>query len=223
MYMFAIALAAGVAVMFSACEKDKDSNTGSLDEASLFGTDLDSEFDEETSMIQPLSPEPKSGAIDTVGDVLTFRVSGGRRPYTWAVGTAAAGTLNKTTTQNDSEGIQYTAKALAANTIVVTDVRGRAAVIDISAGTKTLSINPTSVSFLATELDGANVQVQFQASGGVSPYTWSDSLPGYGDIDGNGLWTSDNTQTAVTWSNKTVTVTVEDSNGSTASATIIAN
>ncbi len=219
--LIAITLMAGSVIMFSACEKDKDEVINGLEEAGFFDSDFDSEFDRETEKDQELSPQPASASIDKVGDVRTFRVTGGNKPYTWAVGSSAAGTLDKTTTVNDIQSVKYTAAAVKANTIVITDALGRAAIIEVTAGTKALSVSPTTVSFLATEL-AAGQSVQFAPSGGVTPYSWSDSLPAFGSVDGNGLWTT-LAQPASSWSNKTVTITLQDSDGSTVTATITAN
>jgi len=223
MSMVLITAMSAVLIIFSACEKDKDSNTSSLNENSLFDSNFDREFDGEVQD-QNLNPLPASAAIDSAGEVKTFRVSGGKKPYTWAVSKAAAGSLDRTTTANEVESVKYTAAALAANTIIVTDAIGRAAVIDITAGSVALAISPTTITFLATELGGAagRQSVQFSAIGGVSTYTWSDSLPAFGSIDGNGLWISAN-QSVSDWSNKVVTITLQDSNGDTATATITAN
>lgn len=217
-----IAAVSAVVILFSACESDKDADTAALSESGLFDSGLEGDFDSETQGNQELNPIPASAAIDTAGQVVTFRVVGGRPPFTWSVGKAASGALDKTTTNNDMESVKYTATALAANTIIVTDAKGRAAVIDITAGSKALAINPASVTFLAAELGNKAVVVQFVGSGGAGTYTWTDDLTTYGDIDANGKWTSAAAQTASSWSNKTVNITLQDSNGDTATATISA-
>jgi hypothetical protein len=214
--MMSIALMSAVIVMFSACEKDKA--TEAVDD--FFG-DSYSSANRDSEQPEGMSLSPNSPSINTVGEQVAFTVKGGHKPYTWTVSDATVGTVTPSTTASEIEQVIYKALKLAQNTVVVTDAMGRAAVVDVTAGSTDLKITPTTVAFLATELAAAQ-SVQFAGNGGVPPYTWGDSLPLFGSIDGNGLWTT-LAQTAASWSNKTVTIVLTDSNGDSTSATITAN
>lgn len=207
-------------MFFSACEKDGDTDTNGLNGSTLFDSSFDREFDAETRKDQGLTAEPESGTVSSAGNVLTFRVGGGRRPYTWTVSTSTAGSISPTTTQNEYESVKYTASQRRANTITVTDYDGRSVAIPIYASTTTLSISPSTASFQATDVDDAAQQLQFSSSGGVSPVTWSVSHPSMSAISGSGLWTNNMGYTATAWSNTTITVTLTDSDQSTTTATI---
>ena len=124
------------------------------------------------------------------GTTLQFNATGGTAPYTWSVNDATVATI-------DATGL-LTALAPGQVTVTATDANGLA-------GTASVTVTTVVVS-----PDTAVLQVgdtlQFTATGGTAPYTWSVSDATVATIDATtGLLTAVATGT--------VTVTATDANG----------
>jgi uncharacterized protein YjdB len=136
-----------------------------------------------------LTPQTQSLVI---GETLQFSVSGGVLPYIWNVSDTNVASI-------DANGLLT---ALAQGTVQITaiDADGitvTSALITVSA--VTIAVNAPA----ATTSVGANLQ--FTASGGVAPYTWSVDDTAVATIDANGLLTA--------LAEGTVTITAADANG----------
>jgi len=121
-----------------------------------------------------------------IGDTLSFSASGGAAPYAWSVSDSAVASI-------DANGVLT---AIAAGTVVVsaTDVDGFVG----NSGTITVSDNHIITVTPNTATVARFAALQFSASGGPAPYTWSLSNPNAGSIDANGLFTAGRFQTTTT-------------------------
>ena len=133
-----------------------------------------------------------STATVAIGTTQQFTATGGTAPYAWSVSNPAVGSINVTT------GV-FTALAAGTTTVSATDATGLAG----TSGTITVTtvvVNPDTAGV------GIGQTLQFTATGGTAPYTWSSSAPAVASIDAaTGLLT------ALTAG--TTTVTATDSNG----------
>ncbi|WP_455210569.1 S8 family serine peptidase, partial [Kaarinaea lacus] len=135
-----------------------------------------------------------------VGDTVQFSASGGTVPYTWSVNDVAVATIN-------GNGLLT---ALAQGSIQVTaidadGIRGTSASIVVNAVTITVTAPSANVSVGAT--------LQFTASGGSAPYTWSVNDATVASIDASGSLSG--------LAAGTVTVTATDANGNTGVSALI--
>jgi len=112
-----------------------------------------------------------------VGSTQSFSASGGAAPYTWSVSDTAVATIDATT------GV-LTAVAAGTVTVSATDVDGFVG----TSGTITVSDNHIIVITPNTASVPRFGTLQFSASGGPAPYSWSLSNPAAGTIDANGLF-----------------------------------
>jgi subtilisin family serine protease len=133
-----------------------------------------------------------------VGDVLQFSAGGGTPPYSWGSSNPAVASINAT-------GLLT---ALSAGTVSVTvlDASGASdttGIITVNAPVATLGLTPTTAVLTVGDV------LQFSATGGAPPYSWSSSNPALASIDGTGLLS--------TLAAGTLTVSVTDSNGVTTS------
>lgn len=122
-----------------------------------------------------------------IGDTLSFSAAGGAAPYSWAVSDTAVATIDATT------GVLT---AIAPGTVQVTATdndgfSGESGVISVT-DNHIIVITPNS----ATVARFASLQ--FTASGGPAPYSWSLSNPAAGSINANGLFTAGRFQTTTT-------------------------
>ena len=122
-----------------------------------------------------------------IGNTQAFSVSGGAAPYSWSVSDPAIASIDAGT------GVLT---AIAAGTVVVTatDADGFAG----NSGVITVSDNHLIVITPDTATVARFGTLQFSASGGPAPYTWSLSNPSAGTIDANGLFSAGRFQTTTT-------------------------
>jgi hypothetical protein len=141
----------------------------------------------------PLTIFPDSAGVK-VGETVSFEAYGGTPTYSWTPVT----NVNPTT----GTPVTYTATTEGTDTVTLTDSTGSSvsATVTVTADT----IPPLVLSPEGPTVTAVGDQVQFSAAGGVRPYTFSSSPPGY--IDGNGLYTQ-------IGSHKKVNVMVKDSAG----------
>ena len=111
-----------------------------------------------------------------IGDTQLFTASGGAAPYSWRVSDSAIASIDA------SSGVLT---ALAAGSVVVT-------VTDADGFSGDSSITVSDNHIIVISPDTASVprfgSLQFTASGGPAPYSWSLSNPNAGSIDANGLF-----------------------------------
>lgn len=138
-------------------------------------------------------------ALLAVGDTQQFTASGGVQPYSWSSGDPSVATI-------DANGL-LTATGAGTTQITVTDATG----VSVSTGDITvreITVSPQTASVLV----GASLQ--FSATGGVAPYTWSVSDTSVATIDpGSGLLTG--------IAAGTVVVTATDADGIAGSSGVI--
>ncbi len=137
-----------------------------------------------------------------VGEILAFSASGGRAPYRWEVSNSSPATIN-------SSGL-LSANSIGIITVTATDadgIVGRSGTVSIqSAAVNTNHV--ISVLPLKATLSLRGRGLQFTATGGLEPYTYSLSNPSVGSISANGGEFVPNRVSA-----GTTTVVVTDSDG----------
>ncbi len=107
-------------------------------------------------------------AILAVADTLQFTATGGTLPYTWSTANLAVATIN-------ASGL-LTAVGAGITQVTVTDANG----ISVSSGDITVRnvlVNPQTATVLI------NASLQFSATGGSAPYTWTVSDTTVATID----------------------------------------
>ncbi len=138
-------------------------------------------------------------ALLAVGDTRQFSATGGTQPYTWSSGNLAVATI-------DANGL-LTAVGAGITQITVTDATG----ISVSSGNITVRdivVDPQTAAVLI------NATLQFTATGGAAPYTWSVSDSSVATIDSaSGLLTG--------IAAGTVVVTTTDADGISGSSGVI--
>ncbi len=111
-----------------------------------------------------------------VGQTVTFAATGGSAPYSWRSNDPSIASINAIT------GV-LTGLRPGSTTVSVTDN-----------GNRTVTSGPVSVTDISVSPSTATLDVgdslQFSASGGSAPYTWSSSNPGVAGINANGRLTT---------------------------------
>ena len=170
-----------------------------------------------------ISISPTSVSLDSNTVTQVFTASGGNGTNTWTLSSTKYGTLSATS----GSQVTYTASNVVGTvTITVTDSSGDSASATATySGSTTTDTSTNSTSALKISPSGTlnldtNKYIQvFTASGGTASYTWNVASANYGTL-------SSSTGAQVTYTNKSVTsctntVTVTDTDGSTAATTVI--
>jgi subtilisin family serine protease/uncharacterized protein YjdB len=145
--------------------------------------------------VRTITVSPPTASVETAG-TLQFTVAGGAAPYNWTSSNPAIATVNTTT------GL-LTAVTAGAITVRATDADG----IIGNSGTITVTTPPPPPLPAAVAITpqtgtlAAGQILQFSATGGTAPYTWSSSNPATATVSATGLLT------AVSAGTSTVTVT----------------
>jgi len=114
-------------------------------------------------------------ALLAVGDTQQFSATGGSQPYTWSSGNLAVASI-------DASGL-LTAEAAGTTQVTVTDANG-VSVSSSDITVRDIVVDPQTASVVI------DASLQFSATGGVSPYSWSVSDTTVATIDsGSGLLT----------------------------------
>ncbi len=132
-----------------------------------------------------------------VGESVTLSASGGNAPYSWVSNSPGVVTINA------SSGVLI-AQNTGATTVTVTDNSGNTE----NSGAITVTAAPPPVAVSVSPNSGSIVvgaTLQFSASGGNAPYSWSVSNDSVARIDDNGVLTGR--------AAGNVTVTARDDNG----------
>jgi len=136
-----------------------------------------------------------------VGDTATLSASGGVPPYTWVSNSPGVVSI-------DAASGLLTARATGATTVTVTDANG-----DFTNSGPITVTAPPPVNITVSPASGSlavGATLQFSASGGRAPYSWSVSDTGIASIDANGLLTG--------LAAGSVIVTARDANGAVGSS-----
>ncbi|WP_455200339.1 S8 family serine peptidase, partial [Kaarinaea lacus] len=142
--------------------------------------------------VTQMTVTPNSGSVG-VGQSLRFSASGGVAPYAYSVNNPTVASINAITGE-------LTALAVGTTTVNVIDNAGN------SVSSSTITVSDISLT-PQTGLIGVSDSLQFNAAGGVPPFTWSSSSPAIAGIAANGLLSG--------LAAGTTTVTVTDSLGMT--------
>lgn len=142
-----------------------------------------------------LTISPENVTITVAGEKVHFSATGGARPYTWAVGNTAIGTVEQGSAYSDAI---YTSIARAPNEVIVHDAIGHSAVANISASTITLQIVPASHTITlpcaqtnatpACYASAAGTPINFEVIGGNPPYgAWHSGSDALGTFTDNSV------------------------------------
>ena len=127
--------------------------------------------------VSNISVSPNTATLN-VGGTQQFGVSGGVAPYTWRSSNPGVASI-------DGSG-RLTALSAGTTIVSVTDANG------LQGATSTITVNAAPVSITVSPASGSvtvGATLQFTASGGRAPYTWTVSDSAIASIDGNGLLT----------------------------------
>ena len=150
--------------------------------------------------VRTITVSPPTASVETAG-TLQFTVAGGAAPYNWTSSNPTIATVNTTT------GL-LTAVTAGAITVRATDADG----IIGNSGTITVTTPPPPPLPAAVAITpqtgtlAAGQTLQFSATGGTAPYTWSSANPATATVSATGLLTAVGAGTS--------TVTVTDNVGS---------
>ncbi len=200
-----LALGLSMAACLWGCESNDSPDTD----------DVDSYFKKHPYVSDPrnsqypsdVSITPSDATVTYVGQTVSFRASGGGRPYTWDVANTARGYV----WSDGGDAGFYTCTAVGPNDVIVYDRHGHAAIgrINNSVAALTATAVPSTLT-----VDGARAQLT--ANGGIPPYTWSVQDALLGQVD-----SSSGSSVGYTRNNQgDNTVRVVDSAGSTYSIVI---
>ena len=114
-------------------------------------------------------------------EVRTFTVNGGQGPFTWTASNSAIVNIVAEGTQQES--VTVTPNAQGSFNLSVADNSGNSTNTRISVVITPMALDPV------TSTINIGSQLQLNASGGTSPYTWSSSNTGVATVDGGGLVT----------------------------------
>lgn len=192
------------------CEADTDEDKSGVD--AYFDATPYSGGERDDPANPDLEINPDYAAISIVGEKAVFEGRGGVGPFTWSVGDSAYGRVD---VRGWSEAV-YTCLKVGNNTVRVEDQQGHSAVARITPVEDMLTIYPETVELVLGEYFAA-----FSVSGGTPPYKWSVGNVGMGTVS----YSPDSTEvagySAVIGTYGVNVVTVMDSQGLTASATVM--
>lgn len=135
-----------------------------------------------------------------IGGAMQFTAGGGTAPYTWSVNNTVIASI-------DGNGL-LTATAPGVVQVTATDADG------FSGSSGNIAVNAVTITVTAPSSNvNTGSSLQFSASGGFGPYTWSVNNPGVATVDANGLLTPLASGSAV--------VTATDTNGNTGSSAVV--
>ncbi len=193
------------------CETDPDENKDYAGVDEYFEENPYSGGDRDEPVSADLKIDPVLQMIGVVGGTAVFEGKGGVGPYAWSVSDAEYGTI---VSLGWSEAI-YTCLKVGNNNVMVVDQEGHSAVASVTPAEAIMTIYPASV-----DLIGAAYYASFSVSGGTPPYSWTVGNVGMGTISYSSGTTHIAGYTAVPGSYGVNVVTVMDSQGQSASATV---
>jgi len=212
-----LAVLAGAFCLMPGCEDDADTGGDALDN---YFKNHPYVSDPRSSSDSDVIISPGQATVSALGEEVLFSAKGGDGAYTWDVADAGAGhletVLNGATIDNSQR--RYKVDILRQNNVIVYDGDGDAAIGDINVFTASLQISPAAVDIGTA---GGDI-VQFIASGGLPPYSWSVTFPqlvARGGVVATGANSETGTYTSVVGTG-TNGVTLLDSVGNTVLATV---
>ncbi len=201
-------LASCVLVFLSACERDSDtSEAESYFENNPYASETRTDPDP-----AQLTITPGIAAIAVVGQEVVFTARGGGGSYSWSVTDRSVGVVHSLRTPQCT----YECRRVGYNTVIVKDSQGHYAAAQITPQEQDVEISPSS----AAVHNESAINIGFAVSGGSPPYTWSSASPELGRITYSSSSSYQASYTAFAGKYGENQVTVRDSAGHTASASI---
>ncbi len=172
-------LGLAMAVVPGGCETDEVPDTEGVDE--YFASHPYISDPREEGSPRDVTVSPSSIITTNIGEVFVLTADGGEPPYDWDVTDNSAGSIDSPS--RDGITATYVTKAVAGNSIIVSDDRGHAAICSVNGNISpaedlTVTADPEE---LTEDGDRAVVTV----SGGDPGYHWSVANTGLGTIDRN--------------------------------------
>ncbi|MBU0715116.1 MAG: hypothetical protein KJ964_07150 [Verrucomicrobia bacterium] len=165
----------------------------------------------------PLSPDlkitisPVQATASIIGQTIVFTAYGGDGAYHWGVSENANGKIES----NGADQAMYTCLLVGNNDVIVQDDTGHYAAAHISPVTDAMTISPASAS-----LSGGALNVSLAVAGGTPPYSWTSGNTALGTVSYSASSSYVAAYTAVAGVYGQNVITVIDTEGRTASATI---
>lgn len=223
--IFSFVVIAAATALFTGilgCEKDGDTGSG-LDDYFAANPYISDPRDEGRNSTDGIGISPEGATATAIGQQIVFTVEGGDAPFRWGVAIGSAGSIAQQV--NERQAV-YTVSTLSSNNVIVSDVKGRAAIAYITSSSGSLNITPAGHIFTsaytngtpghATPDDLAGLTIAFTATGGNPPYTWNSTVDALGNINASGLYMVANPVTAI--GDNIVSVT--DNSGAIATVTV---
>ena len=201
----------GLAVLlaFSGCEGTTNEDSSGVDAYLAAHPYTSASRDTPSAVVLTLTPV--SGTASLIGQTLVFKASGGDGAFHWGVSDSTNGKIES----QGADQALYTCLQVGNNDVIVQDDGGHYAVAHISpVATDTVTISPASLTLASGALNAS-----FVVSGGTPPYFWISGNTDLGIV----VPTSSSyveAYIAVKYAYGQNVVTVIDSNGRTASATV---
>lgn len=197
-----------LAVLLAGCEGEKDDPTGV---ESYFATNSYSSEERDEPLPTTLEISPSSAQIDIVGQEVAFTVSGGVGDYHWYLSNEDNGELNS----HGADQCIYKCKKVGNNTVTVQDEGGHYAAAQITPVADKMTVTPASVA-----LSGGALHVSFTVSGGTAPYVWTSGNASLGTVSYSASTSYTAAYTAVAGAYGQNTITVRDTEGRIATASV---
>ena len=196
-------------IAYTGCEGESNSDSSGVDEyfeANSYSSETREEPGEATLKI-----DPTLAAISIIGQSVEFTARGGQTPYTWSVGNSTKGHV---VVKGWSEGV-YVCDEVGNNDVIVVDTQGHSAIAHITPKVDAMTVSPPSVTLASGEY-----YASFTVSGGTPPYIWSSGNVSLGTVSYSADTSYLAAYTAVAGTYGQNVITVSDSEGRTASATV---
>jgi hypothetical protein len=197
--------------IIAGCEGEPDDNEDYAGVDEYFEKNPYDGEDREDPGTADLEIDPVLQMMSKIGSTAIFQGKGGVGPYTWSVSNPDCGSVESL---GWSEAM-YTCLKVGDNNVIVIDEQGHMASAIIQPEQDTLTIYPASI-----DLIGAAYYASFSVSGGAPPYSWTVGNVGMGTISYSASDTQTAGYTAVPGTYGVNVVTVTDSEGRVASATV---
>lgn len=194
---------------FSGCEGATDEDNSGA--GSYFKNNPYQSESRDTPLSTIMAISPAFATASIIGQNIIFTVSGGYGAYHWSVGDEAVGEIRS----RGANQAMYTCLQIGNNDVTVQDEEGHFVNAHISPVTDAMTVSPASVT-----LSGGALNVSFTVSGGTAPYSWTSGNPGLGTVSYSAGSSYVAAYAAVDGAYGQNSVTVVDSEGRTASATV---